>query len=317
MNKHKLEKYWIDLMNLAEYRKSQKTEYFHHCTKLKYRRNIFKLGRLEGTYTDEPEMAPLSMNEDIEGVWFGISMVNNKLPDKSPYGNHMVQIPVSDLMNLLKMPTPIPIPAESERTDSDEDESSVCRSVTTLSLDDNTNVSDSATLADGRVTYGRTDNRDVVHKQVDVANKSKDLDINENLPLEKTSTCTGVSFGGQPDVTPLLFFESAFFHGSARGQSVRFVLIRSDDPNLAWCEGHLKRVDLYNNPFCRWNPTHGCLYTVRNDIATHCRFVYTDVKVIGDVTFDDFVSPPVWKQVGRVQISSHDPVFGVYSHKGS
>lgn len=306
LDKHTLDKYWVDLLEFVKYSRPHRTEYLYHSTKLKYRRNIDKLGCLEGTHTDVPKVAPLALNEELEGVWFDISLFYGKSPEKSPYGSHMIHILAPDIINFMKTPTPLPFPVESNNSDEDD----MFQIVFTNSFDSD---SDSDLDSWPRATEERTDKTDVV-PATDKLLKDLDAYVNKNIPLPEVSMCPRITFGGQGRVTPLLFFESAFF--DIRGQYVRFVLIRSDDPHVPWCEGHLKRVNLCNNPFCRWDPTFGSLYTIRHNRDIR-QFVFTFVKVVGDVPFEGFASPPKWKHVTRVRLFPGAPTFGVNFKKSS
>lgn len=346
VTKQDLERQWSALMYMANYTSSDQVEYFYHCTKLKYKWNICRLSRLEATYTDLPGSAPLATNPDLQGVWFGICFYGGKLPSKSPYGCHMIQIPVADMMNLMETDTPLP-DTESEESDTETDEDSLADydggsdadskdtnreatadkevdSMTTRSVSTMSTQTASSSGHNHDTPVGRKDMNGTLNTESLPENKTVNMKRfkepgieNESTPLKDVNGQTGssicdVNLGftklvSKRDVKPLLYFECA--HSYNKSQYVRLVLIRSDDPHVGWCEDHLKRVNLYDNPFCRWHPESACMYTIHNDNAWHR--VHVEVKVIGDVTFEDFDESPKWTKIGKAQRASGNPKIGV------
>ena len=74
-------------------------QYFTHTTLIENKTQIINDNMLDVRQTGNTWNLPLGQSDAPPGVWFATTLYQGRLPDKSPYGDQRVLVPVATLMD--------------------------------------------------------------------------------------------------------------------------------------------------------------------------------------------------------------------------
>lgn len=88
---------WKAVQSLVAGRPLEKIQYFCHCTSPRAKAQIESQKKLQA-FSDNLRGSLLARKEEIEGVWFILSLFKGSLPTISPYGSERIRIRTEDII---------------------------------------------------------------------------------------------------------------------------------------------------------------------------------------------------------------------------
>lgn len=125
------------------------------------------------------------------------------------------------------------------------------------------------------------------------------------VPVKEENNGKKVSQYAVETELPGLFLEHVH-HDSVT--HVRLALVRKGTSEYYWCEEHLKKLDLFNNPFLKYENSKW--KTIKSTRALDPRF-YVEIFIVGDVDLQSMIY--TWEPL----LPYNTPISGIHEHRES